>query len=77
VRHGVFEAARKHVQQHHGLGWPQVSPRTLYRWVRLVAIWRRPKLTARGAPDHDHFVAQIMARLTELPRQAAAPGLSC
>ena len=59
------------------LGWPQVSPRTLYRWVRLVAIWRRPKLTARGAPDHDHFVAQIMARLTELPRQAAAPGLSC
>jgi transposase len=27
------------------LGWPQVSPRTLYRRVRLVAIWRRPKLT--------------------------------
>jgi transposase len=28
------------------LGWPQVSVRTLYRRVRLVAIWRRPKLTA-------------------------------
>jgi hypothetical protein len=39
------------------LGWPQVSPRTLYRRVRLVAIWRRPKLTACGDPDHDHVVA--------------------
>ena len=29
------------------LGWPQVSMRTLYRRVRLVAIWRRPRLTAR------------------------------
>ncbi len=35
------------------LGWPQVSMRTLYRRVRLVAIWRRPKLTARGDPAHD------------------------
>jgi len=31
------------------LGGPQVSMRTLYRRVRLVAIWRRPKLTARAA----------------------------
>jgi transposase len=52
------------------LGWPQVSMRTLYRRVRLVAIWRRPKLTARGDPDHDHVVAGIMARLIELPRQS-------
>jgi transposase len=52
------------------LGWPQVSMRTLYRRVRLVAIWRRPKLTARGDPDHDHAVAQIVARLTGLPRRA-------
>jgi transposase len=52
------------------LGWPQVSPRTLYRRVRLVAIWRRPKLTARGDPDHDHVVAGIVARLLELPRRA-------
>ena len=52
------------------LEWPQVSPRTLYRRVRLVAIWRRPKLTARGDPDHDHVVAQIVARLIDLPRRA-------
>jgi transposase len=52
------------------LGWPQVSARTLYRRVRLVAIWRRPKLTARGDPDHDHVVASIVARLLELPRRA-------
>ena len=52
------------------LGWPQVSPRTLYRRVRLAAIWRRPKLTARGDPDHDHVVAGIVARLLELPRRA-------
>jgi len=52
------------------LGRPQVSARTLYRRVRLVAIWRRPKLTARGDPDHDHVVAQIVARLLKLPRRA-------
>jgi hypothetical protein len=52
------------------LGWPQVSARTLYRRVRLVAIWRRPRLTARGDPDHDHVVAQIVKRLLELPRRA-------
>ncbi len=52
-------------------GWPQVSPRTLYRRVRLVAVWRRPKLTARGDPDHDHVVAGIVARLLELPRGSA------
>ena len=52
------------------LGWPQVSPRTLYRRVRMVAIWRRPRLIARGDPDHDHVVAQIVARLIELPRRA-------
>jgi hypothetical protein len=52
------------------LGWPQLSPRTLYRRVRLVTVWRRPKLTARGDPDHDHVVAGITARLLELPRRA-------
>jgi len=52
------------------LGRPQVSARTLYRRVRLVAIWRRPKLTARGDPDHDHVVAQIAARLLEPARAA-------
>jgi transposase len=52
------------------LGWPQISARTLYQRVRLVAIWRRPRLTARGDPDHDHVVAGIVARLLELPRRA-------
>jgi transposase len=52
------------------LGRPRISPRTLYRRVRLVAIWRRPKLTARGDPDHDHAVAQIVTRLIDLPRRA-------
>jgi transposase len=55
----------------HCLGHPRISPRTLYRRARLVAIWRRPKLTARGDPDHDHVVAGIVARLAELPRRAA------
>jgi transposase len=52
------------------LGRAQVSPRTLYRRVRLVAVWRRPELTARGDPDHDEVVAGIVARLTGLPRRA-------
>lgn len=62
----------------HGLAPAQIAElldchpamRTLYRRVRLVAIWRRPKLTARGDPDHDHVVAGIVARLIELPRQS-------
>ena len=52
------------------LGRPRVSTRTLYRRVRQVAVWRRPKLTARGDPDHDHVVAGIVARLIQLPRRA-------
>jgi transposase len=52
------------------VGRPQVSMRTLYRRVRLAAIWRRPKLTARGDPAHDHVVAGIVARLLELPRRS-------
>jgi transposase len=52
------------------LGRPQISMRTLYRRVAQVAIWRRPKLTARGDPDHDHVVAGIVARLLQLPRRA-------
>jgi hypothetical protein len=52
------------------LGRPRLSMRTLYRRVAQVAIWRRPKLIARGDPDHDHVVAGIVARLIELPRKA-------
>jgi Winged helix-turn helix len=39
------------------LGQPRLSGRTLYRRVRLVAIWRRPKLIARGDPARDRVVA--------------------
>ena len=53
------------------LGGRQLTSRiTLYRRVGLVAIWRRPKLTARGDPYHDHVVAGIVARLIDLPRRA-------
>ena len=38
-----------------------------------VAVWRRPKLTARGDPWHDHAVAVIAARLIALPRRAVVP----
>jgi hypothetical protein len=40
------------------------------RWVRRVAVWRRPKLVVRCDPDHDHVVAGAVARLIELPRRA-------
>jgi len=42
------------------LGQPQISMRTLYRRVQLVAIWRRPKLTAVGPvrPGTPHLTAQ-------------------
>jgi transposase len=52
------------------LGRPKLSPRTLYRRLRVVAIWRRPKLVARGDPDRWRAVAAITARLRELPRGA-------
>jgi transposase len=52
------------------LGRPALSPRTLYRRVRLAAVWRRPKLTARGDPWHDQAVAAVMVRLLALPRRA-------
>ena len=35
-----------------------------------MAVWRRPRLTARGDPDHDHAVAQVVARLLEPPCRA-------
>jgi len=40
--------------------------RTLYRRMRQVALWRRPKLTARGDPGHDQTVAVIMAQAAGL-----------
>jgi transposase len=50
------------------LNRPALSRHTLYRRVRLVAIWRRPKLVARGDPDRWRVLADIPARLRALPR---------
>nr|WP_165969566.1 helix-turn-helix domain-containing protein [Nonomuraea terrae] len=47
------------------LGRPKLSPPTLYRRLRIVAIWRRPELVARGDPDRWRVVAGIAARLRE------------
>ncbi|MEU6722015.1 IS630 family transposase [Nonomuraea sp. NPDC046802] len=52
------------------LNRPALSRRTLYRRVRLVAIWRRPKLIAKGDPDRWRVLADITARLRALPRGA-------
>jgi transposase len=52
------------------LSRPALSSRTLYRRVRQVAVWRRPKLTARGDPEHDQAVAAVTVRLLALPRRA-------
>ncbi|MEV4251516.1 IS630 family transposase [Streptosporangium canum] len=52
------------------LNRPRLSRRTLYRRVRLVAVWRRSKLVARGDPDRWRAVAAITARLRALPRGA-------
>ncbi|MBL7625867.1 IS630 family transposase [Frankia sp. CN6] len=52
------------------LGRPNLSPRTLYRRIRQVAVWRRPKLIARGDPAHDEVVAAIATRVARLPRRA-------
>ncbi len=49
------------------LGRPAVSHRTLYRRLRQVAVWRRPKLVARGDPARAAVLAAITARLRRLP----------
>lgn len=52
------------------LNRPALSRRTLYRRVRLVAVWRRPKLIAKGDPDRWRVLLDITARLRALPRGA-------
>ncbi|OUC97360.1 hypothetical protein CA984_11405 [Streptosporangium minutum] len=42
----------------------------MYRRVRLVSVWRRPKLVAQGDPDRWRAVAAIAERLRALPRGA-------
>nr|WP_272918686.1 IS630 family transposase [Streptomyces sp. HUCO-GS316] len=65
-RPGPWTVARLHRY----LGRPQISRRTLYRRVRQVAVWRRPKLIARGDPARQAVVAAIAKRLRLLPAGA-------
>lgn len=51
---------------HRYLGRPKMSPRTLYRRLRKVAVWQRPELIARGDPARPAVVA-IAKRLRPLP----------
>jgi hypothetical protein len=56
------------------LGRPNISLRTLYRRIRQVAVWRRPKLIARGDPARAAVLAAVLAalaaRLRHLPADA-------
>jgi transposase len=48
-------------------GRPQMSLRTFYRRLREHAAWRRPRLIAKGDPDHDTVCADIRTRIAALP----------
>ncbi|QLE75740.1 helix-turn-helix domain-containing protein [Streptomyces rectiverticillatus] len=52
------------------LGRPRVTRRTVYRRVRQVTLWRRPKPIARGDPRRDAVAAAIVRRLQRLQRGA-------
>ncbi|WP_373288069.1 helix-turn-helix domain-containing protein [Streptomyces lasiicapitis] len=58
---------------HRYLGRPRMSRRTLYRRLRQVAVWRRPKLIARGDPARDGVTTAIRRRMTLLPAGAKVP----
>ena len=49
------------------LGRPAMSLRTLYRRVREVAAWRRPRLVAIGAADAEQVVVDVRQAITDLP----------
>lgn len=44
-----------------------MSPRTFYRRLREQARWCRPRLIAKGDPDHDTVCAAIRERVAALP----------
>jgi transposase len=52
------------------LGRPAMSLRTLHRRVREVACWRRPRLVAKGDPDHDQVLAALRQTIAALPEGA-------
>lgn len=49
------------------LGRPQMSLRTMYRRIREQARWSRPRLIAKGDPNHDTICADIREQLAALP----------
>jgi transposase len=51
----------------HRLGRPALSRPTLWRRTRTVARWRRPRLVAKGDPDHAAICARIRRRVARLP----------
>lgn len=56
------------------LGRPRMSPHTLYRRLRQVALWRRPKAIARGDPARQAVLAALTARMRLLPTGTALWG---
>lgn len=50
------------------VGRPAMSLRTVYRRVREQASWRRPRLIAKGDPDHDRVCQRIREQVAALPR---------
>ncbi len=55
----------RRIWQH--LGRPAISLRTMWRRVRAVARWRRPRLVAKSDPHHDAICARIRRRIARLP----------
>ena len=49
------------------LGRPKISLRTCYRRIREQARWCRPRLIAKGDPDHDTICADIRDQIAALP----------
>jgi transposase len=49
------------------LGRPAMSLRTCYRRIREQASWRRPRLIAKGHPDHDTICQAIRKQVAALP----------
>jgi hypothetical protein len=52
------------------LGRPAMSSPTLYRRVRAVACWRRPRLVAKGDPDREGVLGNLNQAIGELPAGA-------
>jgi transposase len=49
------------------LGRPKMSLHTAYRRIREQARWRRPRLIAKGDPDHERICADIRKQIAALP----------